>query len=163
MTVYHGSLFEIPLPDISKSKPYVDFGPAFYVTTFRQQAERWALRKAYRSGSTHVAHVNQYSLDEECLEQFKVLRFSEANSGWLDFVCSCRKGIDVYSRWDAVVGPVANDDVFKSVNKYFKGEWTKEETFERLSFQHQSDQIAILSQNCLAAVLKFESVYNVQG
>ena len=43
MIVFHGSLHEVLIPDVSKSKPYVDFGPAFYVTTFQHQAERWAL------------------------------------------------------------------------------------------------------------------------
>ena len=163
MTVYHGSLHEIREPDIAKSKPYVDFGPAFYLTSFQNQAERWALRKAYRSGSARKAYVNQYTLDSDALVRYKVLRFDHANEAWLDFVCSCRKGIDVYSSWDVVIGPVANDDVFKSVNKYFKGEWTKEETLQKLSFLQQSDQIAILNQDCLKDILKFESSYNPQG
>jgi hypothetical protein len=163
MTVYHGSLYEIREPNVAKSKPYVDFGPAFYVTSFQSQAERWALRKANRSGNVHRAYVNQYDLDLDALTQYKVLRFNNANEEWLDFVCSCRKGVNVYESWDAVIGPVADDDVFKSVNKYFKGEWTKEETLQKLSFLHQSDQIAILNQDCLTTVLKFKASYNPPG
>jgi hypothetical protein len=162
MTVYHGSLYEIQEPNVAKSKPYVDFGPAFYLTSFQIQAERWALRKANRSGGIRNAYVNRYSLDLEKLSRYKVLRFDVANEEWLDFVCSCRKGIDVYSAWDAVIGPVADDDVFKSVNKYFKGEWTKEETLAKLRFLQQCDQIAILNQECLTNVLHFESSYNPQ-
>ena len=34
MTVYHGSVVEIKSPDLKRSKRFLDFGPAFYVTTF---------------------------------------------------------------------------------------------------------------------------------
>ena len=159
MIVFHGSLREVSTPDVSKSKPYVDFGPAFYVTTFQHQAERWALRKANRSGGAFVAHVNKYTLNEAKLAEFRVLRHAGANEEWLDYVCACRKGIDVYSQWDIVIGPVANDDVFKSVNKYFKGEWTKEETLRKLSYLQQSDQIAFINPKCILETLTFISSY----
>lgn len=35
MIVYHGSTVAIPLPDVAHSKRFLDFGPAFYVTSFR--------------------------------------------------------------------------------------------------------------------------------
>lgn len=46
MTVFHGSNMEICTPEVSFSKNYLDFGRGFYVTTYQNQAERWALRKA---------------------------------------------------------------------------------------------------------------------
>ena len=47
MIVYHGSTLVIDTPDVEHSKRYLDFGRAFYVTSYRMQAERWAaLRKA---------------------------------------------------------------------------------------------------------------------
>lgn len=48
MLVYHGSFIEIPVPDVNHSNKFVDFGPGFYVTTFKEQAEKWAKRKAVR-------------------------------------------------------------------------------------------------------------------
>ncbi|MBO4461503.1 MAG: DUF3990 domain-containing protein, partial [Lachnospiraceae bacterium] len=42
MIVYHGSLMEIQSPNILHSKAYLDFGKGFYVTTYPEQAERWA-------------------------------------------------------------------------------------------------------------------------
>ena len=43
MTVFHGSNMEIKNPAVSFSKNYLDFGKVFYVTTFQNQAEKWAL------------------------------------------------------------------------------------------------------------------------
>ena len=50
MMVFHGSVCEVRHPDLSRSKRYIDFGPGFYVTNIRSQAERWARRKAARLG-----------------------------------------------------------------------------------------------------------------
>ena len=62
MTVYHGSTCEIRVPDLSRSKRNIDFGPGFYVTVIRRQAERWAMRKAARLGGKAI--VNVFSMSE---------------------------------------------------------------------------------------------------
>lgn len=46
MIVYHGSIQSVERPDILHSYRALDFGKGFYVTTIREQAERWAKRKA---------------------------------------------------------------------------------------------------------------------
>ena len=46
MIIYHGSLFEVERPEILKTEIGRDFGFAFYTTDIKEQAERWALRKA---------------------------------------------------------------------------------------------------------------------
>jgi len=48
MIVYHGTTQSLRAPDVLHSKKYLDFGEGFYVTTFKEQAEKWALRKAIR-------------------------------------------------------------------------------------------------------------------
>ena len=50
MIVYHGSSKTVRQPDILHSYRALDFGRGFYVTTVREQAERWARRKAALSG-----------------------------------------------------------------------------------------------------------------
>ena len=54
MTVFHGSNKEIQTPDVSFSKNYLDFGEGFYVTTYQNQAEKWAFRKAARYNGVNV-------------------------------------------------------------------------------------------------------------
>ena len=35
--------------------------------------------------------------------------------------CACRKGDNIYKNYDIIIGAVANDDVFKTVDMYFRG------------------------------------------
>ena len=64
MTVYHGSIVVVKYPDLSKSKARIDFGPGFYVATVREQAEKWARRKALRKRMllvvTEFEAINMY-------------------------------------------------------------------------------------------------------
>ena len=46
MIVYHGSIEPVEKPDVLHSHRPLDFGRGFYVTTVKEQAERWAKRKA---------------------------------------------------------------------------------------------------------------------
>lgn len=46
MIVYHGSTEIVEKPDVEHSYRLLDFGRGFYVTTVKEQAERWARRKA---------------------------------------------------------------------------------------------------------------------
>ena len=119
MTVYHGSTCKIMKPDIAFSKNYLDFGKGFYVTSFKNQAEKWALRKFERT-EKGIATVNIFELSDN-LDSFKVLDFKTENEAWLDFVCECRKGSEIYKNYDIIIGAVADDDVFKTVNMYFRG------------------------------------------
>ena len=89
MIVYHGSTEIIKNPDVSHSKKYLDFGKGFYITTFENQAKKWAARKGMRQEKTAI--VNVYELSEKW-DGFRVLSFEKENEKWLDFVCGCRKG-----------------------------------------------------------------------
>lgn len=46
MTVYHVSNVIVNNPDIEHYFRSLDFGKGFYVATVKEQAERWARRKA---------------------------------------------------------------------------------------------------------------------
>ena len=48
MIVYHGTTEVIEKPDVKHSKKYLDFGKGFYLTSFEEQAEKWAVRKSMR-------------------------------------------------------------------------------------------------------------------
>ena len=129
MIVYHGSTCEVRHPDITMSKTNLDFGRGFYMTSYREQAERWAKRKAMRRQSK--AFLNIYELADD-LSEYRILRFSKINETWLDFICSCRRGGNDYQAFDIIQGPIADDDVFQCVNFYYRGIWTKEQTLKEL-------------------------------
>jgi len=133
MIVYHGSTVEIKSPDLSHTKRFLDFGPAFYVTSSSEQAEHWARRKYSRALSSSAPVVNVYELDDD-LSAFSVLRFGGVDEAWLDFVCACRDGKDVYSAYDAIIGRVADDDVFRTIQSYRQDDITKARAIELLRF-----------------------------
>lgn len=89
MIVYHGSSMEVKNPNVSFSKQYLDFGKGFYVTTYKQQAEKWAKRKAIRQNGSAI--VNVYELCDS-YSAARVLEFAGEDEQWLDFVCDCRDG-----------------------------------------------------------------------
>lgn len=117
MIVYHGSIEIIKNPDVMHSKKYLDFGQGFYLTTFENQAKKWAARKGMRQKKTPI--VNVYEMSEEW-QNLKVLSFEKENEEWLDFVCAGRKGEPLNKEYDIIIGNVADDDVFKTVDMYFE-------------------------------------------
>lgn len=158
MIVYHGSSLEIVKPDISYSKEYLDFGRGFYATTFQSQAEKWALRKSVRQKKEAI--VNIYDLQDD-FGECKVLSFESENEKWLDFVCDCRKGIELNQEYDIVLGNVADDDVFKTVDMYFRGLWSKQKALEELRYYKMNDQICFVNQKVLDNLLIFKESYRV--
>ena len=158
MIVYHGSTEIIKNPDVIHSKRYLDFGKGFYVTTFEKQAKKWAVRKGMRQEKTAI--VNDYDLSED-LNDFRILSFEKENEKWLDFVCGCRKGKLLNKDYDIIIGNVADDDVFKTVDMYFRGLWDKEKVLNELRYYKMNDQICIVNQKAIDELLTFKSAYEV--
>jgi len=57
-TLYHGSYISVPSPLTGIGRKELDFGPGFYVTNLREQAERWARR---------VCVIRRQSIIDRCL------------------------------------------------------------------------------------------------
>lgn len=159
MIVYHGTTEVIDQPDVKHSKKYLDFGKGFYLTTFEEQAKKWARRKALRQEKAGI--VNVYELKDD-LSNYRVLSFDNENERWLDFVCACRKGEEVNREFDIVIGNVADDDVFKTVDMYFRGLWDKQRVLDELIYYKRNDQICIVNQKTLEEVLEFKESYEVK-
>lgn len=159
MIVYHGTTMVLKEPDVAFSKDYLDFGKGFYVTTYQEQAERWALRKGVRKQKP--SYVNVYEMADD-LTSFKVLDFEKENEKWLDFVCACRRGDKEYQNYDVIIGGVADDDVFKTVDMYFRGLWGKEKALEELRYYKMNNQICIVYQEVLEQIFTFQKSYEVK-
>ena len=63
--------------------------------------------------------------------------------------------------YDIVIGNVANDDVFKTVDMYFRGLWDKQRVLQELRYYKMNDQICIVNQGTLDKVLEFKKYYEV--
>lgn len=159
MIVYHGSTEIVKKPDVQHSYRTLDFGRGFYVTTVREQAERWARRKADIFGA-NKAIVNIYQMNDDT-NGFHVKLFEEDLIEWIDFVCRCRDGEKDYQKYDVIFGKVANDKVFRVVDMYHTGIWDKERALKEIKVYPSYDQIAFINQRAVDRLLQFEAFEEV--
>ena len=159
MIVYHGSTEIVKKPDTEHSLRPLDFGKGFYVTTVRAQAEKWARRKAAIFGKNN-AIVNKYEMSDN-FSGLNKKSFADDLSEWIDFVCDCRDGKDGYKAFDVILGKVANDKVFRVVDMYHQGIWSKERAIEEMKVYPNYDQIAFITQKAIDQLLTFVSYEEV--
>lgn len=151
MIVYHGSNQEIAFPDVLHSKQHVDFGPGFYVTPLREQAVNWA-RRFQRSGGIGV--ISAYELEDAVLDHENLLRFDTYSEAWLDFIIAGRRGI-VKGNAEIIMGGVADDRVFDTVELFLAGLIDKSAALERLVYQQPNYQICLRTQPIIDQFLHF--------
>lgn len=159
MIVYHGSDRIIQKPDISFSKKRLDFGCGFYATTVKEQAMRWAKRKAML-GNKGIGIVNVFNMQENA--NFIMRDFANDLDSWIDFVCQCRDGVAIYKEYDLIKGKVADDKVFRVVDMYKRGIWDKERAIREIKVYKTYDQIAFVSQEAINSMLKFVDSFEVR-
>lgn len=159
MLVYHSSTLEISHPDISHSRNYLDFGKGFYVTSLKEQAIKYAMRFILRE-KTGV--MSTFQLDEDSLSAFKVKQFDSYNGEWLDFILNCRSGNDT-SDWDVVIGGVADDKIFRTIDLFFTGDISRETALQRLSTEIPNNQYCFRSEAAISKCLKFIKSEVVNG
>lgn len=137
MMLYHGSYLEIEKPDLLHSRSNVDFGRGFYVTPLYEQAEKWCVRFK-RRGKDGI--ISRYEYDESEETELRILKFNDYSEAWLDFILNCRNGKDM-TEYDLVVGGVANDKVFNTVELFFDGLIDKTEAIKRLRYEQPNLQL----------------------
>ena len=145
MILYHGSYLEISRPDLVHSRANVDFGPGFYATPLYEQAAKWVGRFK-RLGKEGI--VSKYLFEESQKLELKVLEFDSYSEEWLDFILNCRSGRDT-SDYDIVIGGVANDKVFNTVELFFDGLIDKQEAIKRLRYEKPNLQICFRTEKAL--------------
>ncbi len=139
MTIYHASNVEVKMPMLVESNRMLDFGPGFYTTTNREQAVRFAKSVVARRGGTPM--INTYEFDEAAFSECLVRRFDSPSEDWLDFVAANRSGQYFGVRYDLIMGPVANDDVYTTIGLYMRGFISKEATISGLMVKRLYDQL----------------------
>jgi len=152
MILYHTSTVEIRKPDLSYSRPRLDFGKGFYLTCIREQAERYGERFIRRG---EIAVLNTFMLDDIRIDcSHKV--FTTYDGEWLDFITACRKGLP-HESYDIIEGGIADDQVFDTVDLYFSGIYTREQALDQLKYKKPNHQVCITSQFVLDRYLHFQS------
>ena len=152
MTLFHGSYLAVEKPDIAFSRANVDFGKGFYTTPLWEQAASWANRFKRVKGQ---GVVSSYRLDVEALRSTaNILTFSENSEEWLDFIVTCRRG-ESMDGYDVVIGGVANDKVFDTIQLFLDGLIDRAESIKRLRYDKPNIQYCFRNQATLDAHLTF--------
>lgn len=151
MTLYHGSYVMVEKPDLKHSRKNVDFGSGFYLTPIYSQAQKWC-EKFKRRNKEGIVSI--YSFNQSLLDELKVLKFDSYSEEWLDFILSCRSQNDT-SDYDIVIGGVANDKVFNTVELFFENLIDKSEAIKRLKYEKPNLQICFRTEKALSR-LHFE-------
>ena len=153
MIVYHGSSVVVRYPDIVHSYRTLDFGRGFYVTTVENQAIVWGKRKAVYDGAG-AGVLNCYEMKGDW-SGLNVKSFAPDLYEWLDFICACRDGQPIYQQFDIITGKVADDKVFRVVEKYHSGDWERERALKEIRAYPNYDQTAFISQRAIDQLLTF--------
>ena len=150
MTVYHGSYTIVEKPRIIKGRNTKDFGPGFYCTIIREQAERWAKRYDTPIVNTYTVRLNS---------GLKVLEFKEMTEEWLDFIIACRSGKP--HNHDIVIGAMANDQIYNYISDYMDGVITREQFWVLAKFKYPTHQINFCTKEALKC-LKYRGYEEVK-
>lgn len=142
MEIYHGSYTAIPSPQIMKGMFTKDFGPGFYCTSLRKQAEKWS--KRYEKA---VINIYEYQPNDT----LNVLEFADMTDEWLDFIVNCRNG-EPHS-YDIVIGAMANDQVYNYIADFINGVLTREQFWILAKFKYPTHQINFCTQKALATLI----------
>ena len=160
LTVFHGTNVIIERPKIMNRFKTLDFGEGFYTTENENQAREFAVKICERRSPSLFPIVNCYELNEDIIN-YSVLKFDSPDEKWLDFVIERRKGIALGEKYDIIIGPVANDDVFGTIILYESGELDKTSAIRKLKVKNLFDQVVFCNETVLKS-LAFIKSYQVE-
>jgi len=158
MILYHGSNLKITDIDLSKARPFKDFGRGFYLTEIKEQAVRMANRVADRFGG--AACVNAFELSENFANDndLNVLKFDNNIKEWALFVMNNRdrnfkdftnKLYNGDNKYDIVIGAVANDDLVESFDFFRSGYINIDELAKKIMYKDLTNQYSFHSEKAI--------------
>lgn len=149
MILYHGSNLKINKIELTKCKPYKDFGQGFYCTTIKKQAEFMAERVVRRQGG--IKTINSFELDEGIFndKEINIKKFDKPSKEWAKFILNNRDRNFTYSnskecnsdnKYDLVIGPVADDDIIVLFRTFVNGLIDIDTLIKELTYKELTDQ-----------------------
>lgn len=159
MKVYHGTSIIIEKPKIINRFKTLDFGEGFYTTENENQAREFAVKICQRRNPELYPMVNCYEFQCD-FSELSVLKFDAPDEKWLDFVMERRKGTALKEKYDLIIGPVANDDVFGTIILYEAGQLDRESAIKRFKVKKLYNQVVFCSESALNG-LSFVKSYKV--
>lgn len=114
MRLFHGSNTVIKSIDLSKCKPYKDFGKGFYLTEIEEQSIQMARRTASIYGGEPIVTVFEFDKIAALNDlTVSIKQFENPDEEWALFVMNNRSRTTQHPihRYDIVIGPVADDTI----------------------------------------------------
>lgn len=142
--LFHGSNCIINKPSLEYSRDNLDFGKGFYVTSLLGQAISYSLKFREK------AVVNMYQFDYS--KELKIKDLRENIDLWLDFVVANRTSNIGDIAHDLVIGPVADDKVYRTVELYMKGIYNRKRAIQELYYTKPNNQICFLTEKAIDAL-----------
>ncbi len=99
--------------------------------------------------------ISRYFFDETVLNTLNIKEFESYSEEWLDFILACRNGKDIW-KFDIVIGGVANDKVFNTIELYLDQLIDKTEAIRRLRYEKPNLQVCFRTQEAIDRYLRFE-------
>jgi hypothetical protein len=176
ITLYHGSIHLFNEIDVSRGKPFKDFGIGFYASLSEEHAQNLALRnkaieetriKRQRTHTDVSAWLYIYEFDMLNLQNLNVKEFKNADKEWMRFVVQNRASEARIHNYDVVVGPTANDNTRVAIRAFFAGAYgdiQNDKTIDTLITLIEPDNLPL--QYCFgsvkaAALLRFKGTRKI--
>lgn len=156
MKLYHGSNTKIEKIDLSKCRPYKDFGQGFYLTEIKEQAEKMASRTAHIYEGEPI--VTEFEFDESALTKLSVKQFEGPNEEWALFVLANRskENQQPTHSYDIVIGPVADDDIAQLFRNFNDGYINLTMLVEGLKYKKVSSQYFFHTEDAIKYLKVYE-------
>jgi len=130
----------------------LDFGAGFYLTTHEEQAKGFAVTVVNRR-RMGVPTISVFEYDEIVAnETLDFLIFSEPDADWLAFVKDNRLNAYLGKNYDVIIGPVANDRVYPTIQGFAIGQLSIEAALVALRPYKLFDQYCFTTEKALATL-----------
>jgi len=163
MIIYHGSNVAVETPRLITPLRALDFGSGFYTTMNLEQAESFAKNVVNRNEGQGIPTISYYEIDyDKILKTFDTLIFDHPDDNWLDFVYANRLERYTEKQYDVIIGPVANDTVYRVLRLFENGDIDRETVIKRLKVSKLFNQVTFRTERAIAQLkfIKSETVKN---
>jgi len=158
MILFHGSNMSISDVDLSKCRPFKDFGRGFYLTDIESQATHMAKRVARIYGGTPV--VSKFVFDKGIYDDATIttMIFDKPSRDWALFILNNRNRESAYdtnplcnqdNKYDMVFGAVANDDLAYLFRTFKSGLIDIDSLARGLEYKILTNQYSFHTENAL--------------
>jgi hypothetical protein len=163
ITLYHGTTHFFDVIDMSKCKPYKDFGTGFYLSEVREQAVKLAFRnlaieKLRFAALNRICNLSallySYEFSPDALKDLSAKKFAKADKEWVRFVVMNRTSAEKKHSYDIVTGPTANDNTRNSIDLFIGGYLGDKESDDAMNILLQLLKPQVLPRQFLFATEK---------